>query len=353
MRSKKLIAVILIAGLALMSILLLNACSGGDKTNNGARGVTATPAASAQPAKAEIQSKSPDEWYVVDETQFIPVLDDLGRHMLAARNSFLKKDNKAAAMHVREGAAFLTKEESKAREEDREKLKASAADLNNLAAGVEKGSVKGVKQIDTAYAKAHQADTERLWVIADEQIWAPYIEEPDSHFRRAHDDFLKKDYKAAATEIRKAVAYVKLEGGRAAMDSQKALNASAQELETLANGVEKGTVKDVKKLDDAFARADQALAKSHYVKASESWGKKLYDKTGYELKAATYNLEKAASWAGGEASSVTSTAVKDGRAVTGKLISGTGWAVDEVGKAIDSVGQGIEQLGKKVAPSGS
>ena len=105
------------------------------------------------------------------------------------------------------------------------------------------------------------------------------------------------------TEIRKAVAYVKLESARAATDGKKALNASAQELETLAKEVEKGAVKDVKRLDDAFARADHALAKSHYVKASESWTKKFADKTGYELKAAAESLEKAASWAGGEASS--------------------------------------------------
>lgn len=351
MQNYKLITTILLVGLGLGSGLLLNACSSANKTT--AASATASPAASAQPAKAEIKSKSPTDWYVIDETQFIPVLDALGEHMLAARNSFLKKDTKAAAMHVRAGATFLTKEESKVREEDREKLKATVTDLNNLAAELEKGAVKDVKQIDKAYAKAHQTDTERLWVIADEQTWVPYIEEPDAHFRRAHDSFLKQDYKAAATEIRKAVAYVKLESGRAVTDSQKALHASAQELETLAKDVEKGTVKDVKKLDNAFARADQSLAKSHYVKASESWGKKLYDKTGYELKAATNSLEKAASWAGNEASAAASTAVKEGRSVTGKLISGTGWAVDEVGQAIDSVGQGIEQLGKKVAPSGS
>ena len=349
----KLITIILMVGLALVSGLLVNACSSADKTNKATATATASPAASAQPAKAEIKSKSSDEWYVVDETQFIPVLDDLGRHMLAARKSFLRKDNKAAAMHVREGAAFLTEEESKARVEDREKLKATVTDLNSLAARLDKGTIRGVKEIDTAYAKAHQADTESLWAIADEQTWAPYIEEPDSHFRRAHDDFLKKDYKATATEIRKGEAYVKLESARATTDSRKALTATTQELEGLAKDVEKGTVKDVKKLDDAFARADQSLAKSHYVKASESWAKKLSDKTGYELKAATESLEEAASWSGSEASSGASTAVKDGRTASGRLISGTGWAVDEVGKAIDSVGQGIEQVGKKVAPSRS
>lgn len=344
---------ILMVSLALVGGVLLNACSSTDKTNNATTTATTSPAATAQPAKAEIKSKSPDEWYVVDETQFIPVLDDLDRHMLAARDTFLKKDNKAAAMHVREGAAFLTKEESKAREQDRERLKATVSDLNSLAADLDKGAVRDVKQIDRAYVKAHQADMESLWVIADEQAWAPYIEEPDAHFRKAHDDFVKKDYRAAATEIRKGEAYVKLERARATTDSQKALTGSAEELETLAKDVQKGTVKDVKKLDDAFARADQSLAKSHYVKASESWAKKLSDKTGYELKAATESLERAASWAGGEASSAASTAVKDGRAVTGKLISGTGWTVDEVGKAIDSVGQGIEQVGKKVAPASS
>jgi hypothetical protein len=353
MQKNKLITTILMASLAFGNGLVLNACADANKTDDAATMPAASPVAPAQSAKAEIQPKSPDGWYVIDEKQFIPVLDDLGRHMLAARESFLNKDNKAAATHVREGAAFLTNEESKAREEDREKLKSAVADLNNLAAGLDKDAVKNVRQIDAAYANAHQADMERLWVVADERIWVPYIQEPDSHFRRAHENFLKKDYRAAATEIRKAVAYVKLESARAATDSKKALNASAQELEALAKEVEKGAVKDVKRLDDAFARADQALAKSHYVKASESWTKKLADKTGYELKAASESLEKAASWAGSEASSAASTAMRDGRKVAGKLISGTGWAVDEVGKAIDAVGQKIEEIGKKVTPPAS
>jgi hypothetical protein len=119
------------------------------------------------------------------------------------------------------------------------------------------------------------------------------VKEPESQFEKAHEFFLMKDLKAAASEIRKGVAFLKQEAGSAAKDGKKDLTASIQELERLASQVEKGAVTSEKKLKGAFGRANQALANHHYLKASEYWAKKEEKKTGHALKSATLYLEHA------------------------------------------------------------
>ena len=39
--------------------------------------------------------------------------------------------------------------------------------------------------------------------------------------------------------------------------------------------IEKGAVRSTKDLQDAFAKAEHAVAKHHYLRAAEAWAKKL------------------------------------------------------------------------------
>ncbi|KPL03066.1 MAG: hypothetical protein AMJ90_04065 [candidate division Zixibacteria bacterium SM23_73_2] len=140
------------------------------------------------------------------------------------------------------------------------------------------------------------------WTLYEEDIWIVLVDEPEFHFQKAHEFFLKKDFKAAGSEIRKGAAFLKLEAGRSTTEGKKTLEASADELGKLAEDVEKGAVASEKQLKDAFARADHALAKHHYLKGS------------------------------------------------GKLIEGMGWSADEVGKGINELGNEISKLGKAIEP---
>jgi serine protease Do len=82
----------------------------------------------------------------------------------------------------------------------------------------------------------------------------------EHHFRKAIDDFLQKDPRGAASEIRKSVAFLKVEADQMDTDEGKEiLTASIQDLEKLAGDLEKGAVSSVKKLEDAFDHAAQAL----------------------------------------------------------------------------------------------
>ena len=188
------------------------------------------------------------------------------------------------------------------------------------------------------------------WTLYEEDIWIVLVDEPEFHFQKAHEFFLKKDFKAAGSEIRKGAAFLKLEAGRSTTEGKKTLEASADELGKLAEDVEKGAVASEKQLKDAFARADHALAKHHYLKASEYWAKKDEKKTGHALKAAAQALEHAAAWSGHKLETAAIDVIKGVRVGSGKLIEGMGWSADEVGKGINELGNEISKLGKAIEP---
>jgi hypothetical protein len=181
-------------------------------------------------------------------------------------------------------------------------------------------------------------------VLVEEETLDVFADEPGHHFHQARENFLKKDMKGAASEIRKAVGFMKLEAARATGDGKKALTTSIDELEKLASDVEEGTVKSANDLGKAFARAHHALAVHYHLKASEAWAKKDTSKTGHALKAAASHLERALAWSGHEVEAAVVKVMETGRDVGEKLIQGTRWTADEVGKALKDLGEKIERL---------
>lgn len=301
-------------------------------------------------AVAEVQAQQPREWIIVDETEYIPVIDELSSQLSSARKAFVGKSWKDSAEDLRKAADLLDKEAAGVSRRGKAQLTAVATSLRQLAGTVESGKVSSVKVLDAAIAKAHRADLERDWLIEEVTAWYPYVNSPNTYFQAAHDSFLSKEYKKAAEEIRKGAAFVRLEAGSAAGKAKQDLDALEQELRSLAKDVEQGAVQNVKRLDAAFAKANHDLALSHRVKAYEAWDKKEFQKAGNELKAAATLVENGASWIGAEAKASAVAAIRDSRLVAGKLIEGSGYATEEVGKAIDSLGKAIDDLGRKIEP---
>ena len=298
-------------------------------------------------AKSEIASKTPEDWIVVQNEDYIPVIDDLSRKLLSARKAFEMKDLPTAAADVRATADLLSKETSGVSPGLKRNVDVTMKQLNALAADLDSGKTIEAKRFDAVIATAHRADLDRDWLVLDESSWYPYIEEPDRHFQNAHRSFLAHDYQQAAQEIRKGEAYVKLEASRASGDVKQSLSSLAQELGKLADDTKRGTVKDVGEADDSFRRADSALAQSHQIEAKESWAKKETVQAGYEMKAGALLLEQSAGWGGGEAKTAVSAAVKDTRILAGELTEGGRYAVEEVDKGIDELGKAITNLDQK------
>jgi hypothetical protein len=172
--------------------------------------------------------------------------------------------------------------------------------------------------------------------------------EPEVTFQKAHESFLKKEFKASAAEIRKGSDFLKKEAQSANAKGKKALAASSHELDKMADDVAKGAVKSDKKLKDAFSRAEHALANNYYLKASDSWAKKETKEAGNALNSAAEHLELAADWSGHKLEAGESKAINLGRDVSGKLVQGTGYVSEEVGKSLKSMGDAISEFGKKI-----
>ena len=329
------------------------------------------PAAQPAPAatKAPIPTKAPEDWIIYDDTTYTPVVDNVSRHLDAARKALDTKDNKKAATELRAVADELKLQAARAGKEDRalvkmdralvaadskfaqdtmKRMNASALKVSSAAAAIESGKIKTKVDLDKAIDKAARADMERRWLVTDVTTWYPVSEEPQRHFTDAIAAYSKQDYKAAATDIRKATSYLRLQAGRATAEAKQELDSSVAQLDTLAASVEKGVTKDEQSMVKAFAKADHALALQHRSKAAESWARKEYDKAGYELKAAAHGLESAAGWVGGEAKAGASATVADTRALGDKLAAGATWTRNEVVKGFDSLGNGITALGQKI-----
>ena len=320
--------------------------------------------------RAPIAERAPDRWIVYDDATYTPVVDDVSRHLDAARTAFDAKDSKKAAMEMRAVADELKRQAARAGKDDRslvkadkellaadtklarvdiERLNASALKVGSAASAIESGKIRTHADLDKAIDKAARGDMERRWLVSDVTTWYPVSEEPQRHFTDALAAFVRKDYESAATDIRKASGYLRLEVGRATGDAKRELEGSVAQLDALAVSVGKGAVKDEQRLTGAFAKAGHALAFGHRAKAAESLARREYDKVGYELKASASGLASAAGWAGGEAKAGALATVAGTRALGDKLASGATWTQDEVAKGLESLGNGINALGRDIA----
>ena len=189
------------------------------------------------------------------------------------------------------------------------------------------------------------------FLLIEEEQWNTLADEPGRHFGRARDAFLIMDARVAAAEIRKAAVHLRIAAGHAKERTKGALVQSEHELEQMARRIEAGTYRSVEEFDFATARALHALADDQYVKAAEAWRKREVRRSGQYLRAATDNLERAASRTESGMKQATGVVVKDSRLISGKLIEGTGFVIDEVGVGFEAVGRQIERVGKIVTPT--
>ena len=323
-------------------------------------------AATAASPKTPVTAKSPTDWIQYEDATYTPVLDEVSSHLAAARAALAKKDNVKAAEAMQAAARALETQGDRAAKVDRQlaaadmkaarethaRMVALTKQLDTTAAQVKAGKVPTTAALDKTLGKASRADLERRWLVTDVTTWYPVAEEPQRHFGAAVEAYAKKDYKAAATEVRKAAAYVRLESARAVGDVKKGLDAANADLEKTAQSLDKGALMAQKGIEKVFANANHALALAHRAKAAESWARKAYDQAGYELKAAAHGLESAAAWTGAEAKSAASAATADARVVGDKLASGGVWAKNEVAKGFESLAGALNKLGQSIGSKG-
>jgi len=188
------------------------------------------------------------------------------------------------------------------------------------------------------------------YVLVEEEQWHKLVDEPDRHIGRAREAYLMMDARTAAAELRKAAVHVRVAAGHAAERGKNTLLRSEHELEHTARRIEEGAVKSVEELDFASARALHALSDYQYAKAAEAWRKREARQAGQYLRAAANNLERAAARTDATMRAATTEVAKDSRLISGRLIEGTGFVIDEVGAGIEAVGHQLERVGTLVLP---
>ena len=186
------------------------------------------------------------------------------------------------------------------------------------------------------------------WIVVEEDVWVRLNDEPSLHMHQAHESFLKKEYGATTTDLRKAAAYLHIAARNASSDTKAALAASASELDSFAADVQAGRVKSVKSLDSAFARAEHALGADDHAKAKTALNAKHHARAGHYLRSAVNHVEDAAKWSGHKLENGTEATANGVRIVAGKLIDGSGFIVDEAEKGITWVGDEVEKAGKSI-----
>jgi hypothetical protein len=331
-----------------IALMLVGAAFGQSGSGERTAAKTAVATTGHSGSKPEIAPQIPEGWIIIQDKDYIPVIDGVSRKLESARKAFMMKDPAAAATDVRATAELLSKQTSGTSRGLKETIDVAMKQLNALATDLDNKKTVGVKRFDAVIATAHRADLATDWLVVDESSWYPYIDEPNRHFRNAHEAFLAKDYDKAAEEIRKGEAFVQLEASRASGDVKQSLDSSAQELEKLSLDMAPNwRVKSIVEMDQSWGRAHRALAQSHQVQAKEDWQKKETAKAGYEMKAAALNLEESADWAGSEAKTGVSAVVRDTRLMAGKLTAGGEYTAGEVDKGIDDLGHSISGLGQK------
>ncbi len=96
-------------------------------------------------------------WRVTDVATWYPVSEEPQRHFTDAVAAYAKKDYQAVATDIRKAAGYLRLEAGRASGAAEQELDHSVAELDKLAASVEKGAVKDKQSLANAFARANHA----------------------------------------------------------------------------------------------------------------------------------------------------------------------------------------------------
>lgn len=216
------------------------------------------------------------------------------------------------------------------------------------------GNLAAAQQQDVTEARDQAAKNvpaaNRDVVSVQEELWLRLADEPSRLMKQADESFLRKDYDAASSELRRATAYLHGAASHAGKNSKLALEASAEEMDRLAAGIKSGVVKSGSELKDAFARAEHTLAIDKLQKAEVTLAQKQYKLAGSYLDTAVSHLESAASWAGHNFESGSGKVFTSAREASGELVTEAGFVVRDVGVVLNEVGKEIQKLTPSIKP---
>ncbi|MCB0153148.1 MAG: hypothetical protein KDF65_00025 [Anaerolineae bacterium] len=294
--------------------------------------------------------KTSDEWVVADGDFFVPVINELGQHLKVARESFLAKDYPTTATEIRAAAQILQEEEVKPEAKSVVEAQSTAGQaLLDLADKVEQGQeVSEVRQLDTVFAQAYEADTEQRIVHATTEEMSAFVDKVGEHFDQAINALQSQDNQRAAAEIRKASAFINLDAVRASEPAKTALQTAMADLNAVAVQLEDNQALTATELEMAFAQAHHALANYHQARAVEAQANNDPIELGYELKTTASHLQQALARAGRTLEEDRAQLITDLNTLADQLINVQKTQPGQIDQMFESLGQQLEQVGQEL-----
>lgn len=191
-------------------------------------------------------------WRAVAAETWKIIADEPAFHLEQARVAFRQGDFSSASANIRIASALMDQRQQ-ILERAQEYLEATADRVDGREVATE-------AELGQAFAQALDALAGRNWMpvglVVDEVIRS----EPEHHLLRARTHFVRKRYKSAAVDIRKAAVFMQLNSANSGItDGAPAVRREASDLQKLADAVESGKFRSIRRLDQAFKEARQAL----------------------------------------------------------------------------------------------
>jgi hypothetical protein len=164
-----------------------------------------------------------------------------------------------------------------------------------LSAEETKSATKKSKEATSATAaKGEKPKASPGWIVIEEDWYVPLRFDSLVSMNNARMHYRNREERAAASELRRAVTWLKFAETHAEPITKSKLTTAANELTVLANELDGGKLSDAAKMESSLARASAALAEWHYFKARESWGQSDEKYAAQYLQSAAAHLKHAA-----------------------------------------------------------
>jgi hypothetical protein len=296
------------------------------------------------PAEALDAKPWPEQWVVVEEERWVPVVVDLDRDLVAARAAFVKGDRKGAKAALVAGAAWLQKEKKEASENRAGEYDKASGELIALAARVEKGDKITLAEFEKSLGRTYPEDLDGLWSVQQTEAVVTFMEQSSPHFLRARELIGNRDNAHAAYEVRRGADWLAL----VAVDSRKGqdrdrLRNSVANLRRVASDIENGRIAFPNDLNNALAEADRAYALHYLHWAERAAREKMFAQLVAPLKALAASLEAGAKWADRNLDKGEAKLASRLRAVSGAVKSGDAGAEKEVREVLKSTRKYFEK----------
>jgi len=219
------------------------------------------------------------------------------------------------------------------------------ATVAQAAAPNQSGSNQGQQPQQAAQEQSSNKQAQQApegWVLVDEQVITLTANEPQNHFLRAHEYLSANDPKAAAAEVRIAAGYLDMQASRKGDADQQELRTTSNDLRQLAGRIAQGASQqekaepqrsqqasnngqsaEQKQLSQAFAHADEVLARHFQQEASNEINRHRPIMAGHDLDASAAALTASFAWSGEKCSKQCDQAVADARRLSDEILTPT------------------------------